>query len=313
MATSGSTDFNLTRDQIINAALKKLGVIEGGESPSNADKADAIIALESMIKFWMAAGFKLWKIEEATVFLEPGQAKYSLSTTGDHAAITTVKTELSAVGASGATSISVDSITDMSSADNIGVILDDGSTHWTTINGAPTGTTVVLTTGLASAASVDAHVYTYTTRLTRPLRLRSSRLRNSADSDTPLLDWSRDEYFDTPNKTSQGTPTALYYDPQLTTGELHVWSTPDTATDRLLIDFDMPLEDFDASTNNADFPQEWANVIIWGLANEMRFDFGVPLEVADRIHAQAKDKVDLALGFDTESESTYFAVSLDPE
>lgn len=313
MSTSGSVDFTVTRDEIIKRALKIMGVIEAGESPSSEDIKDGALALNLMIKFWMAAGFKLWKIEEATVFLEPGQTKYSLGTGGDHASISTVKTELSAVAASGATSISVDSITDISNADNIGVILDDGTTHWTTVNGAPTGTTVVITTGLASAASVDAHVYTYTNILVRPLRMRSARLRNDAESDTPLLEWSRDEYFDTPNKFSQGTPTALYYDPQLTLGELHVWQGPNSATDRLFIDFDMPLEDFDVSSDNADFPQEWFSVLSTGLADEMRIEYGVPKERADMIHAAAKDKTDLALGFDTEPESAYFAPSLDPE
>ena len=313
MATSGSTNYNLTRDQIITRALRILGVLEGGESASASDHADAVIALETVVKFWMAAGFKLWKIEEATVFLEPGQSKYTLSSTGDHAAISTVKTELSADAASGATSLSVDSITGISTADNIGVVLDDGTTHWTTVNGAPSGTTVVITVGLASAASENTHVYTYTTRLTRPLRIRSSRLRDLTPSDIPLLEWSRDQYFDTPNKTSQGTPTAVYYDPQLDAGELHIWSTPNSAMDRLMADFDMPLEDFDAGSNNADFPQEWVAVIYWGLASELRFDFGLNKAERDDIKAEFDGKAALALGFDTETESTYFGVSLDPE
>jgi len=313
MTTSGSTDYNPSRDDIIKRALRILGVIEGGESPSASDQADAVEALQGLVKAWMATGFRLWKIAEATVFLEPSQTIYSLSSSGDHASETVVKTELAADAAASATAMTVDSITDISASDNIGIVLDDGTTHWTTVSGSPSGTTVTLATGLASAASTDTHVYVYTTRLVRPLRLRSARLRNSSNSDTPILTWSRDEYVETTNKFSTGTPSAVYYDPQLDAGELHVWLTPNDASSRLLCDVDMPIEDMDAASNTADYPQEWVNPISWLLADEMRFDFGVPVDVGDRIHAQAKDKLDLVLGFDTEAESTYFGVSLDPE
>jgi hypothetical protein len=139
-------------------------------------------------------------------------------------------------------------------------------------------------------------------------------VRNEANSDTPILTWSRDEYFDTTNKFETAElPTAAYYDPQLSSGKLHVWLTPTSASIRLLCDFDMPIEDMDAASNTADYPQEWTNPLAWLLADEMRFDFGVPADVSAGIHAQAKDKLDLVLGFDTEAESTYFGVSLDPE
>jgi len=313
MATSGSTDYNPSRDDIIKRALRILGVIEGGESPSASDKADAVEALQGLVKAWMATGFRLWKIKEVTIFLEPSQTVYSLASTGDHASETVVKTELAADAAAAATSMTVDSITGIAASDNIGIVLDDGTTHWTTVSGTPSGTTVVLASGLASAASTDTHVYVYTTRAVRPLRLRSARIRDAANSDTPILTWSRDEYQDTTNKFSEGVPSAVYYDPQLSTGKLHVWLTPNDASSRILCDMDMPIEDMDAATNTADYPQEWTNPIAWLLADEMRFDFGVPADVSAGIHAQAKDKLDLVLGFDTEAESTYFGVSLDPE
>jgi hypothetical protein len=46
----------------------------------------------------------------------------------------------------------VDSITGVASGDIIGVALDTGLWHWTTVNGAPSGSTIVLTAGLPSAA-----------------------------------------------------------------------------------------------------------------------------------------------------------------
>jgi len=109
MTTSGSTDYNPSRDDIIKRALRILGVIEGGESPSASDQADAVEALQGLVKAWMATGFRLWKIAEATVFLEPSQTIYSLSSSGDHASETVVKTELAADAAASATAMTVDS------------------------------------------------------------------------------------------------------------------------------------------------------------------------------------------------------------
>jgi len=310
MATSGSYDYSTNRTAIIKRALKIMGVLEAGDEPSSEDYTDCAIALNGMIKQWMADGFKLWKIREATVFLTPGTASYSLGTSGSHASLSAVKTELGADAATSATSLTVDSIAGISASDTIGVVLNDGTIHWDTVSGSPSGTTVTLTTGLSGAASTDAHVYAYTTRLVRPLRVRSARRRDSAENDTPLLSWSRDEYFDTPNKTSQGTPTAIYYDPQLNSGVLYVWQAPNSANDRILIDVDVPIEDLDSATDEPDFPQEWYNALSWGLAFEMRLDYAVPVEIMARIEAGAPAYKDRLLGWDTEPESAYFVPNM---
>src|SRR5689334_7321747 len=110
MATSGSADFSTTRDRIIKRALQIMGVLEAGEDPSAEDTQSCALALNTMVKEWMADGFKLWKIKQVIVFLSEDTEVYSLGDTGDHASVTTVKTELAAAASSGATSISVDSV-----------------------------------------------------------------------------------------------------------------------------------------------------------------------------------------------------------
>ena len=49
MATSGSVDFTLTRDEIINDALVQIGAIEAGETPSAADTAFAAEAKQAYL------------------------------------------------------------------------------------------------------------------------------------------------------------------------------------------------------------------------------------------------------------------------
>lgn len=55
----------------------------------------------------------------------------------------------------GETSIVVASISGFGDADFIGIILDDGTQHRTTINGAPSGNTIVIDDGIPSGRSVD--------------------------------------------------------------------------------------------------------------------------------------------------------------
>ena len=62
MSTSGSTDFASSRDIIIKGALRKVGALAQGQTPSTNDVNDAAEALNNLAKAWMADGMPLWKI-----------------------------------------------------------------------------------------------------------------------------------------------------------------------------------------------------------------------------------------------------------
>lgn len=64
-----------------------------------------------------------------------------------------VDTTLTANEPTAETSMAVTSIAGFSNGDFIGIELDDGTQHQTTINGAPAGTTIILADGLPSAAA----------------------------------------------------------------------------------------------------------------------------------------------------------------
>lgn len=305
MATSGSVDFNLTGTQIVNRAMRHMGVIGQEETPNDSELADGLEALNVLVKQLPAEGINLWKNEDLIVWLRVGVTKYSIGSSGDHAATTWVRTTLSADAASGAGSLTVTAITGMASADNVGIVLDDGTLQWDTINGAPSGSTVTLTGTLDSAASSGNQVWAYTTKAVRPLRLDLPRRRDVAVQDIPIWIMSRQEYFDTPNKTTQAPPVNVYYDPQLTNGELLVWPAPDSVNDTLLFSAKMPLEDFDSLTNNPDLPQEWLAGLAWMLADEQALEYEVPPDRSARITIKA-DRARAALGaWDQEDGNIY--------
>ena len=66
MTTSGTTTFDLTRDSIINAALRKLSVIAKGTAAETMDITNASEALNVMLKTFETKGMPLWAINEYT-------------------------------------------------------------------------------------------------------------------------------------------------------------------------------------------------------------------------------------------------------
>jgi hypothetical protein len=107
----------------------------------------------------------------------------------------------------------------------------------------------------------------------KPMRVLSVRRRVTSGSiDTPMMEWSRQEYYDQSNKTVASVPTAWYYDPQRALGTLSIWPTASTstATDMTLkVTYLRSMADFDTSSDNPDLPQEWLQALIWNLAVDL--------------------------------------------
>lgn len=82
MARSGSVNFSMTRDEIIQSAYELIGVAVDGEAMSSSDVGVANKALNMMIKAWQAYGLQLWKREEITVDLVAAQVAYTIGRSG---------------------------------------------------------------------------------------------------------------------------------------------------------------------------------------------------------------------------------------
>lgn len=117
--------------------------------------------------------------------------------------------------------------------------------------------------------------------LEKPMSIQSVRLRHtSTEVDIPLTPMNRKEYqngiLSKTSTSSTGIPTIYYYDPQLSVGKLHLNSVPNTNTaSNYTLRFDYPrrIEDFDAEANDADFPEEFTEVLTYNLAVRVRPKF----------------------------------------
>lgn len=308
MAVSGSKNYSITRANIVEAALRKLGVYDQGESISGNETAAAAVSLNLMVKEWVARGIDIWLRDEITLFLQPDTQSYALGTT--HATRTvTADTTLRTTEALGATIIGVTSSSGMTAADNIGIKLDDNTIHWDTIATVDSSTQVTITTGIASASSVGKKVYTYTTKAERPIKILSAFRRDKNDIDTMVDIIGEDDYFQQSNKKSDGPPIEIWYQPTLTTGTLYVWPDDGGANwDRIIMSAQFYPDDFDSASDNPQFPIEWGNTLVWNLAAELASEYGLPEKEQGRLWQIAEHKLNELLAFDTENSSVEFGL-----
>lgn len=149
----------------------------------------------------------------------------------------------------------------------------------------------------------------------KPLRVPSARRVNSSGYETPMTEWSRQEYLDQPNKTtSPSTPVNFYYDPQRDDGTLFVWPAPSTAVAAditVKLDTLRPFFVMDSSANTLDFPQEWQETVVLNLAKRLKLKFPVgDPNVSARIDMMADELFAKLKGWDNEPASFFLQPDL---
>jgi hypothetical protein len=280
MATSGSTDFTLNRDQIIAAALRRLRRIDPALTTPAQDVTDCSQALNLLIKEWANDGVLLWLNEEVCLFQQYNTQFYALGPSGDNCCLLSdaKKTQLSADADSGDSSVSVDSDDDIADGDYAGLQLDDGTIQWTTVDGTPSGDSVSFDDPLTDDAAEDNYLFTYTTKIARPTKILEARVRDTDDVDTPLdIITSRSQFLSQTDKDTTGRVLEVHYNPDITNGQLYTWPVCGTGdiTDRIVMTVQRVIEDFDASANNFDGPPEALRALIWCLAEEVGPEYGI--------------------------------------
>lgn len=306
MATSGSIDYKLTAAQVIEHALKELGVVEAGGSVSSDDQTDALVQLNMMIKLDQARGVKLWRYREAKLFVVDGQASYDLPGANACDISELTETTLDADEASGQTELSVTATTNFANSDVIGVVQDDDTILWSTIASFSAGDTVTLNDALTAAASSGNKVYVYTNAMPRPLKIISARRENDGN-ELGMFELSREEYFDYPNKSATGTPTNFYYDPQTTTGKLYLWPAPDSVDNEINLTYLDSLEDIDNASEDLDYPQEWMSYLVSNLAVRLAPQQGVSVQQETLLWAERSRNA--LMDWDQLGGSVYFVPS----
>jgi hypothetical protein len=77
-----ATDFPVTQDQIIQAAMRECGALDPTAIPTPQDYANIGLTLNMLLKTWVADGIPLWKVVTLPVPMVANQAAYSIGTLG---------------------------------------------------------------------------------------------------------------------------------------------------------------------------------------------------------------------------------------
>lgn len=133
--------------------------------------------------------------------------------------------------------------------------------------------------------------------------------------DVPLLQYTKQQYDAIPNKAQTGTPIAWFFAPApastgIEVGTLYVWPVPDstfvtTNSGKFVISYTATLQDFDSSTDNPDIPKFMINALVWALAEQLAYEYGVPLADRAQITKKAQTHKAVAFSFDQEEGSLF--------
>lgn len=308
MARSGSYDFSINRDQIINGAFRQIGVLGESQTASDTRISQASQQLNLLIDEWEMSGIGLWLNKELVLFPQADTTKYYLGATGissysSYACLVSefAKNEIATAASASDGTITVDSDDDFTNGDYIGIETDNGDIHWTTINGVPAANVITLTTALDYAAAVDNHVYGFTNVVQRPYEILRAFRRNLASTDaidTPIEIVSLDDYMMQTSKNSEGPVTMLAYDMQLDDIIVHLWPEPSDMKEVIHIWVKWPIQDFDAATDDWDFPRGWGNAIKLNLAIQLAPEYG--RKVSPELATNASNALTMAMGSDRE-------------
>lgn len=231
MATSGITSWFQTRDQIINAALRKCQILSEGESASSTQLSDAALALNNLVAEYRALGMPLWKRYDLAITPVVGQQDYE-----------------------------------------IGV-----------------------------GKEIDTPY---------PLKLLQARLLLGPNRTYINLNILADYDFNKLPINSTGIPVSVSYVPRIETGFLSVWPIPDASvptTTTIVLTYSAPTSIYNAGTDDSDFPAEWFNALIYGLASLLGDEYALPIPDKQWLEKQSERHLATALSNGTEDGSLFFS------
>ena len=282
---------------IVSRALKDIGALEAGETPTADAAQDAFDMLNDLVDQWSNEEMMVYYKNEIVFPIVPGQTQYTIGPTGDINA--------SFTGSIAGNILTVTGIN--SGAINVGQILSGTDiTAGTKIQKMLTGAG----NNVNEAGTYQVSIYqnvsstTITGYYQRPLSIDSAFVRINTNSngvpivngglDYPISILAVEDYQMIGLKTLNGPwPKALYYQPSETLGNIYVWPNPSQGEMHIFTD-----NLFQSYTNLNDtiiLPQGYTMALRWCLAERLMPMYGkasaTQITMINAYAAQAKATV----------------------
>lgn len=303
MSTSGTNTFSVTRDQIIKASLRIMGVLGVGEEPIAEDYTNCSEALNIMIKAWAKQGFPLWVYQTIQIPMLTDLPIYPLGPTAAYVYSVVINDGGSGYPDSGTVSFSSGTAAGTYTASD-GVLQ---SVTITVPGNSYTSTPTATFSGGGTGEDVTVYLAGVTT--SRPLRVYDAFIRNPQDFDTPLNVISQQEYNIYGDKYSEGVPNQIYYNNQLINGLLNVVNVPAAYGWTIYLTVQRMFEDMTNGDDDFDFPQEWYQALKWGLANELSDEYGCDEAKINRIEVRSVTYLEQCSNWSQEEAGILFSMN----
>jgi NADH:ubiquinone oxidoreductase subunit B-like Fe-S oxidoreductase len=282
---------------IISSALKDIGALAAGETPTPEAAQDAFIMLNRMIDQWSNEQMMIFYKTEIIFTLTPGQTQYTIGPSGQIGAVFT--------GSITNNILTVTAIT--SGAIATGMLLSGtGITSGTKIvsfltgaggNVNEVGTYLLNLSTNASSTTINAYYQ-------RPLSINSSFVRvNTNSNGVPIINGGLDypvavlhveDYESIGLKTLNGPwPKALYYQPTETLGNIFVWPNPSQG--EMHIFADTIFSQYTSLNDSILLPQGFESCLEWCLAERLMPQYGkasaTQISMVNAFAAQSKSTI----------------------
>jgi len=282
---------------IISRALKDIGALEAGETPSADAVQDAFDMLNDMVGQWSNEDMMVFYKNEIIFPITPGQTQYTIGPGGQ-------------VGCSFVGSITGNVLT-ITSINSGGISIGQTITGL----GVTPGTKIVQFLTGAGGNVNEAGTYlvnipqslsslTFTGYYQRPLTINSAFVRintnsngipiNNGGLDYPISILNVEDYEMIGLKTLNGPwPKALYYQPTETLGNIFVWPNPSQG--EMHIFADNIFSEFTTVYDDINLPQGYTMALRWCLAERLMPMYGkasaTQITMINGFAAQAKATV----------------------
>jgi len=238
MTTSASSDFDLTRNELITAALRKVGAVGQGESPTADMISEGSEALNIITK--NLEGFRLWKREWWTKVF----AAASVIVGSDALIYTCIRSHTS-------------------SSDDKPITGSNYKSYWKQTGSSVTAWVTATAYSAIGEFQFDADV----------IGMDKAFLRYSG-YDIPLGIRGFAAYMDVATKDDFGEPSILFIE-KSTKLKGYLWPQPINTNYILNVLQYTKLEDFDAANNNPDFLTKWLRYLVYDLAADLGPEYGI--------------------------------------
>lgn len=301
-----TTEFELNRNEIIRGAYETCRVGIDGEELTAEQMQKGARMLNTVIKYWQAQGFHLWKLGEGWLFPKIGQAVYKLGNGGDMAGIDMKENEAFYPILQGNNPIILDSAKPIPSVgDVIAAVTASNTLFVSTVTAVNTSLTTPTLKEITTADAIPEGISQYAkvwfgAKISRPSKILQARRYIVGGSEIEMVYLENAEYFKLPQKEQQGTPTSWTYVPTLGLGTFYLWNTP--ALNNIIVKFTFE-QAFDITENSSDIPDiapEWILPLQLELAYQLSDYCGLDLNERGWLKSKAQDALNEARSFDQE-------------